>query len=97
MPEVPVGVPVGTTATHEVDVRVVTPPSGSVVVSVFRTALEVVTEPVVTVSWVVVGATEVDDSSSITQSANDHIRATRILWSGIQSSVRPRLRRRRVG
>lgn len=59
-PEPPLlGVALGTTATHDVDVSVVTPPLGSVVVSVCRTGLDVVISPSVTVCCVDVGASDV--------------------------------------
>ena len=53
--------PVGRTATHEVDVRVVVPPSGRVLVKVWRTGADVVLVPEVMVVWKVSLASAVVD------------------------------------
>lgn len=54
----------GTTATQEVEVRTLTPPSPSVVVHVFRTALDVDTSPAVIVSRLVASEVVVVASSN---------------------------------
>lgn len=54
----------GTTATHDVEVKVVMPPCAMVEVKVFCTALEVVRVPVVIVFWVALVVFSVEVASS---------------------------------